>query len=254
MPSIQPQPLCKHLYRANEYCPACKEEEQEMELVTKASKVMEALNADPTRTDHDIAEEAQCTIQYVGQLRKKMVHAHDQEVRDRVEANRHEVPSHQQHLIREDQWDGRSDREWCRHGIDWLGEPCEVCYRESADNMAERVKNELDFNDAPTQEELDVVLEAASILNPTSLDTVLNERGSRYGSFLKHAVITQRLKAVMTDTPNWIALNDDMVEALEMIAHKIGRILNGDPTYADSWVDIAGYAQLVADRLQGKER
>ena len=82
----------------------------------------------------------------------------------------------------------------------------------------------------------------------------LNERGSRYGSFVKHAFITQRLKAVMSDTDNWIALNDDMIEALEMIAHKIGRILNGDPAYADSWVDIAGYAQLVADRLNGKVR
>lgn len=112
----------------------------------------------------------------------------------------------------------------------------------------------LDFNDAPTQEELEEVLETASILNPTTLDAVLEERGSRYGSFIKHAIITQRIKAVMADTPNWIALNDDMVEALEMIAHKMGRILNGDPTYADSWVDIAGYAQLVADRLQGKER
>jgi len=34
-------------------------------------------------------------------------------------------------------------------------------------------------------------------------------------------------------------------EALEMIAHKIGRILNGDPNYADSWHDIAGYAKLA---------
>lgn len=220
-----------------------------MEFVTKASQVMEALNANPDETDADIAKRVGCTIQYVGQLRRKMVHVNDQEVRNRVETNRHEVPSHQQHLIREDQWDGRGDRAWCRHGIDWLGEPCEVCSKESIE-----AKDELDLNDAPTQEELDVVLEAASILNPTSLDAVLNERGSRYGSFLKHAVITQRLKAVMTDTPNWIALNDDMVESLEMIAHKIGRILNGDPTYADSWVDIAGYAQLVADRLQGKER
>ncbi len=28
----------------------------------------------------------------------------------------------------------------------------------------------------------------------------------------------------------------------------------GDPNYADSWVDIAGYAKLVADRLEGVER
>jgi hypothetical protein len=39
-----------------------------------------------------------------------------------------------------------------------------------------------------------------------------------------------------------------------MIAHKIGRILNGDPDYIDSWDDIAGYAKLVADRLRGNEK
>jgi hypothetical protein len=37
-----------------------------------------------------------------------------------------------------------------------------------------------------------------------------------------------------------------------MIAHKLGRIVNGDPNYVDSWVDIAGYATLVAKRLQGE--
>lgn len=220
----------------------------------KGIKIRNILAAHPSKTDQEIARIVGCIPNYVRVTRKKFEEEVAHEVSTRVEANRHEVPAHQQHLIREDQWDGRGDREWCRHGIDWLGEPCEVCYRESADNMAERVKNELDFNDAPTQEELDEVLETASVLNPDSLDAVLNERGSRYGSFLKHAIITQRIKAVMTDTPNWIALNDDMVEALEMIAHKIGRILNGDPAYADSWVDIAGYAQLVADRLNGKVR
>lgn len=83
---------------------------------------------------------------------------------------------------------------------------------------------------------------------------VLEERGSRYGAFVNHARITQNIKAAMMDSPNWSELPDDMREALEMVAHKIGRILNGDPNYDDSWVDVAGYAQLVADRLQGKER
>jgi len=36
-----------------------------------------------------------------------------------------------------------------------------------------------------------------------------------------------------------------------MIAHKIGRILNGDPDYQDSWHDIIGYARLVERQLQG---
>jgi hypothetical protein len=58
----------------------------------------------------------------------------------------------------------------------------------------------------------------------------------------------------MRDTPNWKRLAPYQKEALEMKAHKIGRILNGDPDYSDSWIDIAGYAQLVADRLEGVER
>jgi hypothetical protein len=88
----------------------------------------------------------------------------------------------------------------------------------------------------------------------------LAERGSRYGKFDRHAELTQDLKRVMQEfakTPagveSWGLLADDQREALEMIAHKIGRILNGDPNYADSWIDIAGYAKLVADRLESGE-
>ena len=48
-------------------------------------------------------------------------------------------------------------------------------------------------------------------------------------------------------------MDADQNEALQMICHKIARIVNGDPDYADSWVDIAGYAKLVADRLEREE-
>lgn len=41
---------------------------------------------------------------------------------------------------------------------------------------------------------------------------------------------------------------------LEMIAHKIARILNGDPNYADNWHDIAGYATLIDLQLQGDDK
>ena len=84
----------------------------------------------------------------------------------------------------------------------------------------------------------------------TSITTILAERGSRYGAFATHALITQRLKDVMKNTPNWNILSPSQKEALEMTAHKIGRILNGDPDYDDSWVDIGGYTKLVADDLQ----
>jgi len=86
------------------------------------------------------------------------------------------------------------------------------------------------------------------------VNEILNERGKRYGVFQSHAEITQALKSAMYDHPHYGDLPDDAKEALEMIQHKIGRILNGDPNYADSWDDIAGYAKLVSDRIGGNVR
>jgi hypothetical protein len=82
-----------------------------------------------------------------------------------------------------------------------------------------------------------------------TIDQPLAERGSRYGEFDDHANLTQGIKDVMKLGPNWYLMTDDMKEALEMVAHKIGRILNGDPGYIDSWTDIIGYTRLVEKRL-----
>ncbi len=81
------------------------------------------------------------------------------------------------------------------------------------------------------------------------IDATLAERGQRYGQFTEHARIAQNLKRAMQDSPNWTKLSDDKKEALEMVQHKIARILNGDPNYADSWHDIIGYTKLVEDTL-----
>lgn len=85
------------------------------------------------------------------------------------------------------------------------------------------------------------------------IDRTLAERGARYGQFIKHAEIAQLLKVTIAGelAARNRLLAPDQQEALDMICHKLGRIINGDPDYADSWVDIAGYAKLVADRLQG---
>ena len=87
----------------------------------------------------------------------------------------------------------------------------------------------------------------------TGIDATLEERGGRYGLFSGHARITWNIKRAMAESPNWGKLTDAQHEALEMIAHKIGRILNGDPDYADSWNDIAGYATLVQRIIEGNE-
>lgn len=90
------------------------------------------------------------------------------------------------------------------------------------------------------------------------ISQILDERGSRYGSFVTHANITMALKLSIHEHIKIHNKEDvitaDQLEALDMICHKIGRIVNGDPNYADSWIDIAGYAKLVSDRLQQEEK
>lgn len=83
-------------------------------------------------------------------------------------------------------------------------------------------------------------------------EQILAERGRVYGDFTYHAEITYGLKLVMYQHPSskWQRLSLPHKEALDMICHKIGRILNGDPNYRDSWDDIAGYAKLAADRCK----
>lgn len=88
-------------------------------------------------------------------------------------------------------------------------------------------------------------------MNDTLKDT-LSERTGRYGDFRDHARIAQNLQTAMHDSPNWATLPAMHKEALQIIQHKIARILNGDPNYADNWHDIQGYAKLVEDRLEEK--
>jgi len=85
-------------------------------------------------------------------------------------------------------------------------------------------------------------------------DKILEERGSRYGNYLRQTQISKRIQNTMKLCESYSDLATDQQDALEMIAVKISRILNGDPNYADNWCDIAGYAKLVAGRLSGIEK
>lgn len=84
----------------------------------------------------------------------------------------------------------------------------------------------------------------------TDIQKTLSDRKEKYGDFRGHAELAIELKNVMRSGDSWYLMNPYMQEALDMIQHKIARILNGDPMYEDSWVDIVGYAQLALDRVK----
>jgi hypothetical protein len=80
--------------------------------------------------------------------------------------------------------------------------------------------------------------------------SLLRERGMTHGDFKENAEITQHLVKVMCSFHGVTHLNNSQLQALHMIFSKIGRILAGDPNFADHWDDIAGYAKLVADEVR----
>jgi transposase-like protein len=91
---------------------------------------------------------------------------------------------------------------------------------------------------------------------PDQVDETLDARAVEYGKFIEGAEVMQMLKRVVQAALNNRdkTLAHDQAEAMDMIIHKIGRIVNGNPDVVDHWLDIAGYAKLVADRLEGRIR
>ena len=94
------------------------------------------------------------------------------------------------------------------------------------------------------------------IQEDTNIDHTLDERAKDYGKFKDSAALMQGIKRLLADHARRHdkTFADDQWEALEMIVHKMARIVNGNPDKVDHWVDIAGYAKLIADRLQGNAR
>lgn len=100
------------------------------------------------------------------------------------------------------------------------------------------------------------VLKGKCIKNTKLMETIqetLKDRGKVHGNFVDNANIAQYIKdRYRSIDTNWDTMSNSMQEALDMIGHKIARILAGDPTHVDHWHDIAGYATLVENELNKK--
>jgi len=127
----------------------------------------------------------------------------------------------------------------CRYGLAYAAK--RKVQGQDAKMIFEFTKGRSRSDDAPPVASVDI-------------DVTLANRGSRYGAFGGQSFVAYTLKNTLRvhANKNNKAFSFDQAEALDMICTKLGHIVNGDPDYVDSWVDIAGYAKLVADRLQGK--
>ena len=83
----------------------------------------------------------------------------------------------------------------------------------------------------------------------TPIEQVLAERQQTHGDYIVTAAYIQELKRVCKQSPMYATLLPTQLEAVDMICHKLGRILCGNPNTKDHWTDIAGYATLVSNQL-----
>jgi len=86
------------------------------------------------------------------------------------------------------------------------------------------------------------------------INETLSTREGQYGQYRVVSEISQNIKAIMKDSPNYKLMPTYMKESLDMIANKMARILNGNYYLNDSWHDIGGYAALVVMTNEDNER
>ena len=90
-------------------------------------------------------------------------------------------------------------------------------------------------------------------LKGTTMD-IIQEREKTHGSYKGTATWSQSIKDMFRSSSNWNTMTDGQKEALEMIAVKLARLLNGNPQFPDHWDDIAGYGKLGATSIESGER
>lgn len=82
----------------------------------------------------------------------------------------------------------------------------------------------------------------------TQINEILKVRKSVHGDFTENAGVHQELLNALMCSSGYLNLDPVKVTAIQCICGKLARIVCGDPEHTDHWIDIAGYAQLAADR------
>lgn len=82
-----------------------------------------------------------------------------------------------------------------------------------------------------------------------AIEETLKTRGNVHGDFVASAQFKDSVNSIVRLTPNYIRMDRACRQALFMIVEKMGRILYGEPHFADHWHDISGYAKLIDDAI-----
>jgi len=80
---------------------------------------------------------------------------------------------------------------------------------------------------------------------------VIEERSKIYGDFNDIAEVSQKIKD-MYYVNNAQELDSIINEGVDMVIHKLSRVICGGSRYVDNFRDIQGYCQLIIDYLENQ--
>jgi hypothetical protein len=75
-------------------------------------------------------------------------------------------------------------------------------------------------------------------------DVLLPNRAATHGCFTLNAEISQHFKEYARQCKGWADCSDVQRESIDQIFLKLSRILSGQPSFLDHWVDLEGYSKL----------
>lgn len=154
-----------------------------------------------------------------------------------------------------------------KHTIDSVGEESSSLHlkdqlvSKAADAAAQRteaaIKASLDCTDRPLSElalaYIDRIYggvitsdsEPEESKTSSLIGSLTYTRKQSHGKIQDVGEVSQKLKAITHTSKNWETMSNSQREALDLIVHKMARILVGDPDFKDHWDDIAGYARIA---------
>lgn len=87
------------------------------------------------------------------------------------------------------------------------------------------------------------------MVTPSPIAETIAERTKTHGDYKDVARVSQATLDLWRTGRNWKTLTDCQRETLQMIAHKVARILAGNANEPDHWRDLSGYSTLIERQI-----
>lgn len=86
------------------------------------------------------------------------------------------------------------------------------------------------------------------------INEILEQRAKTHGDFTKNSELSQMFKKFVKEFSKGKDMPYPIREGLDMILHKISRVICGNHLEPDHFRDIAGYATLITKYLEGLKK